>query len=160
MEKDKATEAAKAWLDKIRKDDNREYDPLVTYFFINKNLDMSAGKIAVQTARSAQVMLLNEMKADDTLLLTSLDELFQDDFMHGNKSIALRANENQLNRILTGDLSEKLAELSEQSGYPIRTYPVYDIGANEVETNSLTVVAMTPLPASVISAFTRKFHVY
>lgn len=157
---DKTTNEAKKWIEDIRKINDTTYDPLITYYFINKNLKMSGGKIGVQTARAGQVMLLNELDKKDTLLLSSLNELFVDSFMHGNKSICLRANESQMNRLLTGDLKEKLNMLSKESGYPIRLYPVYDIGATEVETNSLTVIAMTPIYKSIINDFSRKFHIY
>ena len=157
---DTITKDAINWLEKIKNNGDGNYDPLITYYFINKNLKMSSGKIGVQTARAGQVMFLNELNEKDSLLFKSLNELFEDSFMHGNKSICLRANENQLKRILLGDLNNRLKELSLNSGFPIRLYPVYDIGATEVATNSLTVVAMTPIYQSVISDFTRKFHVY
>lgn len=140
--------------------DKPDVDPLITYLFVNKNLDMSHGKIGVQTARAAQVMLLNEMQHEDTLLLKSLDELFQDSFMHGNKTICVRANESQMNRLMSGDLSQKLEIIAKDNGIPIRTYPVYDIGATEVEPNSLTVVAMTPVYKSLIQPVVKKFQLY
>lgn len=157
---DTITKDAINWLEKVKNNGDENYDPLITYYFINKNLKMSSGKIGVQTARAGQVMFLKELNEKDSLLFKSLNELFEDSFMHGNKSICLRANENQLKRILSGDLHDKLKELSLNSGFPIRVYPVYDIGTTEVATNSLTVVAMTPIYKSVISDFTRKFHVY
>lgn len=160
MEKDLNTIKAEQWLKKIKQLDEKDYDPLITYFFINKSLEMSSGKIAVQSARAGQVMLLNEIDKEDTLLLKSLNELFVDDFMHGNKSIALKANGSQMNRLLSGDLKEKLDVISEENNFPIRLYPVYDIGATEVATNSLTVIAMTPVSKSIINKFIRKFQTY
>lgn len=157
---DTITKDAINWLEKIKNNGDGNYDPLITYYFINKNLKMSSGKIGVQTARAGQVMFLNELNEKDSLLFKSLNELFVDSFMHGNKSICLRANESQMNRLLTGDLKEKLNILSKESGYPIRLYPVYDIGATEVETNSLTVIAMSPIYKSIINDFSRKFHIY
>lgn len=56
---------------------NKKYDPLITYFFVNKSLKMSSGKIGAQTARAGQVMLLEEIEKDDTLLLSSLSELLK-----------------------------------------------------------------------------------
>lgn len=64
------------------------YDPLVTYYFVNKTLDMSGGKIGVQTARAGQVMMMGEMYEEDTLLFLSLSELFEKDFMRGTKVFA------------------------------------------------------------------------
>lgn len=160
MEKNLNTIKAEEWLANVKQLDDTEHDPLITYFFINKSLDMSSGKIAVQSARAGQVMLLNEIDKEDTLLLSSLNELFQDEFMHGNKSIALKANGSQMNRLLSGDLKDKLDIISEESNLPIRLYPVYDIGATEVATNSLTVIAMTPIYKSIINKFARKFQTY
>lgn len=153
------TESAKTWLENINTV-KTTYDPLITYFFVNKSLDMSGGKIGVQCARAGQVMLLNEINQPDTLLLDSLSELTELDFMRGNKSICLKANESQMKRILFGDLKEKLEQLAISSNTPIRTYPVFDIGATEVESNSLTVIAMTPIKQSIIRPFTKKFQVY
>lgn len=153
------TEKAKEWLADIR-ENGENYDPLVTYYFVDKGLEMSPGKLGVQVARAGQVMLLGELKEDDSLLFDSLNELFADEFMHGNKSICLKANSSQMNRLLEGDLSVKVKGMSEESGVPIRLYPVYDIGANEVEPNSLTVIGMTPVPLSVIKPLSKKFQLY
>ena len=149
------TEKAKQWLEKVQNSTD-PYDPLITYYFINKPLGMSPGKIGTQTARAGQVMMLGELQHDDSLLFQSLSELFEDDFMHGNKTICLKANETQLNRLLTGDLHTTLVNLD----VPVRTYAVHDIGATEVETNSLTVVAITPVPESIIKPFAKKFQLY
>ena len=153
------TEHAKQWLREIR-ESNLEYDPLVTYYFVNKNLDMSKGKLAAQAARAGQVMLLGEStKRETSLLFKSLDELFEFDFMKGNKTIFLKANENQLRRILYGDLFYNLKEVETKMGFNLNPYPVFDIGANEVETNSLTVVGLTPFYKSKINHIVKKFQV-
>lgn len=157
---DEVTAQAQAWLKKVKYEDTGDYDPLITYYFVNKSLNMSSGKIGVQTARAGQVMLLGELEHSDSLLFSSLNELFVDKFMHGNKSICLRANDSQMRRLLDGDLRSKLTELTEQAGVPLRLYPVYDIGATEVATNSLTVIGLTPIRKSIISPFTRKFNLY
>lgn len=156
LEQLSSTDAAKQWYSQLTSDDN--YNPLITYFFVNKGLNMSVGKTAVQTARAAQVMLLNELSYSDSLLLTSLGELSSQSFMRGNKTITLKANENQMKRILFGDLNEKLIEISLSSNTHIRLYPVFDIGATEVEVNSLTVIAMTPVKKDLIHSFTKKFQ--
>ena len=168
---DSNTLKAKSWLEGVKED--KLYNPLVTYYFINKTLNMSQGKVAVQTARAAQVMLYREIERSKELTEIirsenkgclvlddmssaelSLNELFHDDFMHGNKSITLKANQSQMDRMLSGDLSKELLKIG------ARTYPVYDIGATEVETNSLTVIALTPTLKSKIEYFTKKFQLY
>ena len=154
---DAITQKAINWMES---DKGPNYDPLVTYLFINKTLDMTPGKVAVQTARAGQVMLLNEMHEADTLLLDSLSELTQDEFMHGNKTITLKANANQMQRLLTGDTNMAIQALSTETHTPIRLYPVYDVGQTEVPTNSLTVIAMTPVPLSIIKPITKKYQLY
>lgn len=57
---DSNTLKAKSWLEGVKED--KLYNPLVTYYFINKTLNMSQGKVAVQTARAAQVMLYREIE--------------------------------------------------------------------------------------------------
>ena len=80
--------------------------------------------------------------------------------MRGNKTICLKANQSQMKRILSGDLNDKISELSKDNNVPIRLYPVTDIGATEVPENSLTVIAMTPVKQSIIKEFTKKFQFY
>lgn len=133
-------------------------DKLITYYFVNKTLNMSAGKIGVQTARAGQVMLLGELHKDDTLLLYSLNELYAHSTMRGNKSICLKANQNQMNRILNGDIAKQFESLSQESNCPIRTYPVYDRRITEVPKNSLTVIGLTPVPQSIIKPIVKKFQ--
>ena len=159
-EYNKQTEQAKEWLRNMQSGvtGDIDYAPLVTYFFVNKGLDMSPGKIGVQTARSGQVMLMGELEYSDTLLTTSLGELWELPFMRGNKSITLRAKESQMWSLIDGKLSEQIKELSVLHNVPIRVYPVFDIGVTEVESNSLTVIAMTPVKHSIIRPVTKKFQ--
>lgn len=72
----------------------------------------------------------------------------------------MKANASQMNRVLSGDIHDKLMEVAREEETPIRLYPVYDIGATEVATNSLTVIAMTPVPASKVREIIRKFQLY
>lgn len=133
-------------------------DTLITYYIVNQTLNMSKGKIGVQTARAGQVMFLNELKYDDSLLLDSLEELYEHSAMKGNKSICLKANQNQMDKILNGDIEQQLAKIAKDSDCPIRIYPVYDSGMTEVQENSLTVIGITPVPQSIIKPITRKFQ--
>lgn len=75
------TETAITWLNQMRKQPTKDYDPLVTYLFINKDLQMSAGKLAVQCARAGQLMLYNELKQANCLAEQSLLELTQYTFI-------------------------------------------------------------------------------
>ena len=59
-------------------------------------------------------------------------------------------------KIAVNNISKTLMNLD----VPVRTYAVHDIGATEVETNSLTVVAITPVPESIIKPFAKKFQLY
>lgn len=135
-------------------------EKLITYLFVNKSLNMSKGKVVVQTARASQVMLLNEINESDTYLLKSLNELFENDTMVGNLTICLEANSSQMHRILNGDINEKLNKLSKENSFPIRLYPVWDMGQNEVPENSLTVIAMSPVYSGIITPITKKFQLY
>lgn len=134
------------------------YDPLVTYLFVNKSLDMGVGKVAVQTARASQVMLLAELEIENTNLLNSLSELTENSFMKGNRTICLKANNNQMQRLLFGDLKDEILGLAKESNEHVALYPVFDFGKTEVETNSLTVIAMSPVKQSTMTRITRKFQ--
>ena len=133
-------------------------DKLITYYFVNKSLNMSTGKIAIQTARVGQLMLLGELQNDDTLLLDSLNELYDHSKMHGNKTICLAANQNQMNSILNGDIAEQIEQLSKESNCPIRTYPIYDRSVTETPKSNLTVIGLTPVPQSIITPIVKKFQ--
>ena len=154
------TETAITWLNQMRKQSTKDYDPLVTYLFINKDLQMSAGKLAVQCARAGQYMLYNELKQANSPAEQSLLELTQDTFMRGNKTIGLRSNESKLHRLLFGDLHMQLDKINQDNQMNITLYPVFDIGVTEVKPNSLTVVAMSPAPKSILTPIAKRFQLY
>ena len=118
------TETAITWLNQMRKQPTKDYDPLVTYLFINKDLQMSAGKLAVQCARVGQYMLYNELKQANSLAEQSLLELTQYIFMHGNKTIGLRSNESKLHRLLFGDLHTQLDKINQDHQRRTNVYKI------------------------------------
>lgn len=100
---------------------------IVQYFVVNKELNMSAGKIGAQTAHAATISTI------DLLSDSSVFPELRDDFIlwyqTGMTKIVLRGRQKDL---------EKLAE----KGY----YYVHDSGRTEIASGSLTVVALPPMP--------------
>jgi peptidyl-tRNA hydrolase, PTH2 family len=98
----------------------------VQYFVVNRELNMSKGKIAAQVAHAATL---------STIELASTNTSFQDrqaDFVKwlqtGMKKIILKGNQAEL---------EKL----EGKGY----FSIHDSGLTEIPKGSLTVIALPPM---------------
>ncbi|MGM0844899.1 MAG: aminoacyl-tRNA hydrolase [Bacillota bacterium] len=102
---------------------------LVQYFIVNKELDMSAGKIGAQTAHAATISTIDILS--DSSAFPESRETFIQWYKTGMTKIVLRGRQKDL---------EKLAE----KGY----YTVMDSGRTEIESGSLTVVALPPMAKS------------
>lgn len=92
---------------------------IVSYIVINKELDMSTGKIGVQVGHACVILTMEYPH----------DELFNE--WYGSRI---------QKKILLEGQQKSLVKLIEQ-GFK----PVYDIGCNEVPPNSLTAVALPPM---------------
>ncbi|EDL64254.1 aminoacyl-tRNA hydrolase [Bacillus sp. SG-1] len=102
---------------------------VVQYFIVNKELNMSAGKIAAQTAHAATISTIDLLS--DRSSFANFREDFIEWYQAGMTKIVLRGKQKDL---------EKLAE---QGFYSIR-----DSGRTEIASGSLTVVALPPMPKS------------
>jgi len=96
-------------------------DELVQYFVVNKELNMSPGKIAAQVAHVATNITYNEHGTEDW------EEWFEND----QPKIVLRGKE------------KDLLKLIEMGAYSIR-----DNGRTEIPENSLTCVGFPPTSKS------------
>ncbi|WP_339304232.1 aminoacyl-tRNA hydrolase [Paenibacillus sp. FSL L8-0435] len=106
-------------------------DELVQYFIVNKDLDMSAGKIAAQVAHVATNITLNE---NGTELWNEWHETDQ-------PKIILRGKE------------KELLKLIEDGAYYIR-----DNGRTEIPKDSLTCVGFTPCHKSEMKKKLKRFQ--
>ena len=95
-------------------------EDLLMYIVVNKEVEMSKGKMGAQTAHAATIMLMSDGNASDPTVLRWYHQCEQ-------KKIVLRAKESQL---LT---------LIEQGAYEVR-----DNGHTEVPPNTLTCVGFKP----------------
>ncbi|RIW34741.1 peptidyl-tRNA hydrolase [Bacillus salacetis] len=100
---------------------------IVQYFVVNKELNMSPGKIGAQTAHAATISTIDILS--DRSAFPGYREAFFQWFQKGMTKIVLRGRQKDL---------EKLAE----QGY----YSIRDSGRTEIESGSLTVVALPPMP--------------
>jgi peptidyl-tRNA hydrolase, PTH2 family len=100
---------------------------IVQYFVVNKELNMSAGKIGAQTAHAATISTIDILS--ESSAFPDYRENFIEWYQTGMTKIVLRGRQKDL---------EKLAE----HGY----YSVRDSGRTEIDSGSLTVVALPPMP--------------
>lgn len=94
----------------------------VEYILVNKDLDMSVGKIVGQVAH-AQTLIDVECYYSDLDVFDAHEEWLE----HGQKKVILRAKESKL-----------------QQAIELGGIPVYDHGLTEIPENSLTVVGFLP----------------
>lgn len=144
---------------------------LVTYIIINKNLEMSPGKAAVQAARANIVLFQNEYNLNTSYMKQSFNELFSKKEeginMFGNKTVILKASQKDLKSFLNedGKYNKKMKIFNEEilnnSDKKVNYFPVYDMGRNEVETNSLTAIILSPFYEKELKEnITKRFQVY
>lgn len=104
---------------------------LVQYIIVNKDLKMSTGKIAAQTAHAATIATVNYINNKD----------FQKWYLNNQKKITLKAKQGDMLRL-------------EEQGY----ISVRDNGHTEVPPNSLTVVILKPMPRSEAKHIVKRFQ--
>lgn len=106
-------------------------DELVQYFIVNKELDMSPGKIAAQVAHVATNITYNEHGTE------TWDKWYEND----QPKIILRGKE------------KDLLKLIEEGAYNIR-----DNGRTEIPENSLTCVGFPPALKSEMKKKLKRFQ--
>ena len=95
---------------------------LIMYIVINKDLNMSSGKIAAQACHACTEYLLNTLQKDDNEEILKLNKWYAD----CQKKIILKADIKTL---------QKFSNMQ-------HAFPVYDLGFTEVPPNSLTAVCL------------------
>lgn len=108
-------------------------DEIVQYFVVNKELEMSAPKLAAQIAHVATIMTLKYQN----------EESFQKWFSDSQTKIVLSGKEKDL---------KKLIEL----GFDF----IIDEGRTEIPKNSLTVVGLKPMLKSEAQQYTKRLRLY
>lgn len=112
---------------------------LALYILINKDIELSKGKISSQTGHSILRYINSDMGKNDKLLKEYLD-------MDDNKRI-----------IVILECSQSKLELLELEGYPVQR----DLGLNEVEKNTLTSCCYGVLDRNLeIPKFIKRLRVY
>ena len=113
-------------------------DPLVQYFVVRKDLDMSPGKIAAQVAHAAQMIVFRYWEYK---LLPGIPkdigksikvEIFKKWMDESFRKVVLKADEKQFNKV-----KEELD-----------SFLVRDAGLTEVESGTETVLALWPMKKS------------
>ncbi len=101
-----------------------------SYIIINKDLKMSAGKIASQSAHAI-------LDVHRFLLANNIN--IKRWTSNGEKIVVLKASKSEIDSILAA-FGEKIP-----SENCFNVFPIYDAGRTEVEAGSLTVLASTPI---------------
>ncbi|MGG4434397.1 aminoacyl-tRNA hydrolase [Priestia megaterium] len=108
-------------------------DELIQYYIVNKELEMSAGKVAAQVGHVATEIAVH-LHDDST---------FEEWFNNNQKKIILKGKE------------KDLLKLIEQGFYYIR-----DNGLTEIPANSLTVVGLPPMKRSEAQLYIKRLQLY
>lgn len=108
----------------------------VMYLFINKDLNMSIGKVATQSARVMSLLAMSRDNTENDLFTDSFVELKMTDQFKGNKIITVGIKEKEF---------EKFENMVFDTPYNVTFHKTYDSGLTEVEANSLTAMIMTPV---------------
>lgn len=103
---------------------------LVQYFIVNKELNMSPGKIAAQVAHAATISTLDILSASSKF--ASHKENFIEWYQTGMKKVILKGRQKDL---------ENLERLE--------YYAIRDSGRTEIAPGSLTVIVLPPMPKSL-----------
>ncbi|PYI55263.1 peptidyl-tRNA hydrolase [Paenibacillus flagellatus] len=106
--------------------------PIVQYYAVNGDLEMSAGKIAAQAAHAASISVIDLLRGDGSRFpAPEYGEWLAAWYRGGMAKIVLRGTEDDLLRL-------------REQGF----YAVQDGGKTEVPAGSLTVVCLPPMPKS------------
>ena len=104
---------------------------IVQYFVVNKELNMSPGKIAVQVAHVATIITIKHIE----------DYMFWKWFNSDQKKIILKGKQKDLERLI-------------KQGF----YYVRDLGLTEIEEGSLTVVGLYPMWKSEAQKYVKRLQ--
>ena len=109
----------------------QESEDLKMYIVVNRDIEMSAGKLGAQTAHSA------------CLVVSYLEQNPTEEYIQWKSSafakIVLKAHEKEMIKMI-----EKYHEKSEK----IFCIPVFDAGRTELQPNTLTTLAFPPMKRS------------
>lgn len=127
-----------------------KYEPIM-YLFINKNLEMSSGKLAVQSARVSEILTFYERDSTDSLFKKSFNELEKIRDYYGNKIVSVKLSQKDFNKIASTEFNTE---------YKVRFYKTYDSGLTEVPEQSLTVMMCTPILKMDIPKSFKRLQLY
>jgi len=110
-------------------------DEYIQYYVVNKELEMSKGKISAQVAHGATI---------SAMVLGHLD-FFKEWFNNDQKKIVLQGSEKDMYKILTNVMD---------------SYKVVDNGLTEIPKGSMTVVVLPPMKRSEAQQFVKRLQLY
>jgi len=119
-------------------------DEIVQYYVVNKELNMSHGKIAAQVAHIATIIAVDYCRDMNNCICrnkTKSEIQFEDWFKGDQKKIILKGKQKDLKRLI------------EQGFYYIK-----DLGLTEIEEGSLTVVGLPPMWKSEAQKYIKRLQ--
>lgn len=118
-------------------------DEIVQYFVVNKDLNMSAGKIAAQVAHIATLTTRD-------LTICEEDRHFANSFGYTKDEIDWfkKWMYKSMTKIVLEAKQSKLENLINNLQYPVKVFYIKDEGRTEIEPDSLTCIGFVPMPKS------------
>lgn len=126
-------------------------DPIVMYFIVRKDLNMSVGKTAAQVGHGSQMILLEYMKLKDSMEPISDEQckVFQQWLSGSFRKVVLGADDKRWN---------KLKAYFDPMTCSTKTVIVRDAGLTEVDPGSETVLAVWPMKRSTAPQVIKKLQ--
>lgn len=143
----------------LRRLSNLNNSKIVEYIIVNKELGMSAGKIAsqvahVQTDIDHDIHLLTQQKER----IERLEEYLGGLYMDPKKELVLQWYEDWLFYGAQTKVILKAKEKDLRKAIEMGAFFIRDNGLTEIPAGSLTVVGFLPQPKSNLQEFTRRFQ--
>jgi PTH2 family peptidyl-tRNA hydrolase len=108
-------------------------DELASYFVVNSELNMSAGKVAVQVAHVTTIIAVDYCDQD----------IFWKWYQTDQKKIILKGKQKDLEKLIDLDF-----------------YYIRDIGLTEIPKGSLTCVGLPPMPKNEAQKYVKRLQLY
>lgn len=133
---------------------SEQEDPIVLYFIVRRDLNMSAGKTAAQTGHAAQMILLEYFRLrDDSYAMDPLTDeqckIFKDWLSNSFRKVVLGADDKKWNKLKT---------YFDPMTCSTRTVTVRDAGLTEIDPGSETVLAVWPMKRSMAPQVIKKLQ--
>jgi len=130
---------------------NSEEDPLVQYYIIRKDINMSIGKVCAQVAHASQIFMANyqDMVEDGF-------ELYSDSSFYDEYNDTIKWLNTGFRKVMLGGKLKDFEKIKKE----LFVFVVRDAGLTEVESGTETVLATYPIRKSLQPKILSRLQLY